>query len=126
MAIQNSNIPPSFVNEVVKIVEVETIVRSNLESVSDVYSWKEEHRTQNGISDLLDNLEQSLCAVRLTLDEYRQHPRRDSFNKCYHSQRRRIGGLTPIGPNGNFFNIAFHIDSTPPLAIQGTNRYTSP
>ncbi|GBM99009.1 hypothetical protein AVEN_2722-1 [Araneus ventricosus] len=44
MAIQNSNIPPSFVNEVVKIVEDETIVRSNLKSVSDVYSWIEEYR----------------------------------------------------------------------------------
>ncbi|GBN42722.1 hypothetical protein AVEN_19946-1 [Araneus ventricosus] len=39
----NSNLPPSFVNEVVKIVEDETIVRSNLESVSDVYSWIEEY-----------------------------------------------------------------------------------
>ncbi|GBO27013.1 hypothetical protein AVEN_68162-1, partial [Araneus ventricosus] len=43
MAIQNSNLPPSFVNEVVKIVEDVTIVRSNLESVSDVYSWIEEY-----------------------------------------------------------------------------------
>ncbi|GBM44703.1 hypothetical protein AVEN_103174-1 [Araneus ventricosus] len=43
MAIQNSNLPPSFVNEVVKIVEDETIVRSNLKNVSDVYSWKEEY-----------------------------------------------------------------------------------
>ncbi|GBM36792.1 hypothetical protein AVEN_112748-1 [Araneus ventricosus] len=39
MAIQNSNLPPSFVNELVKIVEDETIVRSNLKSVSDVHSW---------------------------------------------------------------------------------------
>ncbi|GBN95297.1 hypothetical protein AVEN_183620-1 [Araneus ventricosus] len=43
MAIQNSNLPPSFVNEVVKIVEDETIVRSKLKSVSDVYSWIEEY-----------------------------------------------------------------------------------
>ncbi|GBM30747.1 hypothetical protein AVEN_30574-1 [Araneus ventricosus] len=43
MAIQNSNLPPSFVNEVVKIVEDETIVRNNLKSVSDVYSWIEEY-----------------------------------------------------------------------------------
>ncbi|GBL84916.1 hypothetical protein AVEN_42186-1 [Araneus ventricosus] len=43
MAIQNSNLPPSFVNEVVKIVEDETIVRSNLKSVSGVYSWIEEY-----------------------------------------------------------------------------------
>ncbi|GBO17236.1 hypothetical protein AVEN_144293-1 [Araneus ventricosus] len=43
MAIQNSNLLPSFVNEVVKIVEDETIVRSNLKSVSDVYSWIEEY-----------------------------------------------------------------------------------
>ncbi|GBO42647.1 hypothetical protein AVEN_188537-1 [Araneus ventricosus] len=43
MAIQNSNLPPSFVNEVVKIIEDETIVRSNLKSVSDVYSWMEEY-----------------------------------------------------------------------------------
>ncbi|GBM08369.1 hypothetical protein AVEN_108369-1 [Araneus ventricosus] len=43
MAIQNSNLPPSFVNEVVKIVEDETIVRSNFKSVSDVYSWIEEY-----------------------------------------------------------------------------------
>ncbi|GBM76673.1 hypothetical protein AVEN_48795-1 [Araneus ventricosus] len=50
MAIQNSNLPPSFVNEVVKIVEDETIVRSNLKSVSDVYSWiKEYGRTLNKI-----------------------------------------------------------------------------
>ncbi|GBM30458.1 hypothetical protein AVEN_237688-1 [Araneus ventricosus] len=40
---KNSNLPPSFVNEVVKIVEDETIVRSNLKSVSDVYSWIEEY-----------------------------------------------------------------------------------
>ncbi|GBN35265.1 hypothetical protein AVEN_241661-1, partial [Araneus ventricosus] len=43
MAIQNSNLPPSFVNEVVKIVDDETIVRSNLKSVSDVYSRMEEY-----------------------------------------------------------------------------------
>ncbi|GBM09022.1 hypothetical protein AVEN_229054-1 [Araneus ventricosus] len=43
MAIQNSNLPSSFVNEVVKIVDDETIVRSNLKSVSDVYSWIEEY-----------------------------------------------------------------------------------
>ncbi|GBO19729.1 hypothetical protein AVEN_5512-1 [Araneus ventricosus] len=50
MAIQNSNLPPSFVNEVVKIVEDETIVRNNLKSVSDVYSWIEEYgRTLNSI-----------------------------------------------------------------------------
>ncbi|GBL62136.1 hypothetical protein AVEN_91988-1 [Araneus ventricosus] len=39
----NSNLPPSFVNEVDKIVQDETIVRSNLKSVSDVYSWIEEY-----------------------------------------------------------------------------------
>ncbi|GBM23178.1 hypothetical protein AVEN_147092-1 [Araneus ventricosus] len=43
MAIQNSKLHPSFINEVVKIVEDETIVRSNLKSVSDVYSWIEEY-----------------------------------------------------------------------------------
>ncbi|GBN98074.1 hypothetical protein AVEN_269143-1, partial [Araneus ventricosus] len=43
MAIQNSNLPPSFVNEVVEIVEDETIVRTNLKSVCDVYSWIEEY-----------------------------------------------------------------------------------
>ncbi|GBM94584.1 hypothetical protein AVEN_272496-1 [Araneus ventricosus] len=48
MAIKNSNLPPSFVNEVVKIVKDETIIRSNLKSVSDVYSWIEEYgRTLN-------------------------------------------------------------------------------
>ncbi|GBO24912.1 hypothetical protein AVEN_256779-1 [Araneus ventricosus] len=48
MAIQNSNLPPSFVNEVVKILEDETIIRSNLKSVSDVYSWVKEYgRTLN-------------------------------------------------------------------------------
>ncbi|GBN49701.1 hypothetical protein AVEN_266077-1 [Araneus ventricosus] len=43
MAIQNSNLPLSFVNEVVKIVEDDTIVRSNLKNVSYVYSWIEEY-----------------------------------------------------------------------------------
>ncbi|GBO14604.1 hypothetical protein AVEN_262186-1 [Araneus ventricosus] len=43
MVIQNSNLPPCFVNEIVKIVEDETIVRSNFKSVSDVYSWIEEY-----------------------------------------------------------------------------------
>ncbi|GBN23858.1 hypothetical protein AVEN_25854-1 [Araneus ventricosus] len=43
MAIQNSDLLPSFVNEIVKIVEDETTVRSNLKSVSDVYSWIEEY-----------------------------------------------------------------------------------
>ncbi|GBM93442.1 hypothetical protein AVEN_218624-1 [Araneus ventricosus] len=43
MAIQNTNPSPTFANEVVKIVEEETIVRSNLKSVSDVYSWVEEY-----------------------------------------------------------------------------------
>ncbi|GBN57882.1 hypothetical protein AVEN_147524-1 [Araneus ventricosus] len=43
MAIQNSNLLPSFVNEVVKIVEDETIFRSNFKSVSDVCSWIEEY-----------------------------------------------------------------------------------
>ncbi|GBL83332.1 hypothetical protein AVEN_110648-1 [Araneus ventricosus] len=43
MAIQNSNLPPCFVNEVVKIVEDETIVRSNFKSFSDVYSWIEKY-----------------------------------------------------------------------------------
>ncbi|GBN00517.1 hypothetical protein AVEN_51453-1 [Araneus ventricosus] len=59
MAIQNSNLRPSFVNEVVKIVEDETIVRSNLKSVFNVYSWIEEY---GRIFDLLDHLEQGLCA----------------------------------------------------------------
>ncbi|GBN51570.1 hypothetical protein AVEN_83432-1 [Araneus ventricosus] len=46
----NSNLPPSVVNEVVKILEDETIIRSNLKSVSDVYSWIEEYgRTLNKI-----------------------------------------------------------------------------
>ncbi|GBM89347.1 hypothetical protein AVEN_136441-1 [Araneus ventricosus] len=53
MAIQNSNLLPSFINEVVKIVEDETIVRSNLKSVSDVYSWIEEYgRTSDTKWDL--------------------------------------------------------------------------
>ncbi|GBO26506.1 hypothetical protein AVEN_179722-1 [Araneus ventricosus] len=43
MAIQNSNLSSSFVNEVVKIVDDESIVLSNLKSVSDVYSWIEEY-----------------------------------------------------------------------------------
>ncbi|GBN20677.1 hypothetical protein AVEN_228914-1 [Araneus ventricosus] len=72
MAIQNSNLPPSFVNEVVKIVEDETIVRSNLKSVSDVYSWIEEYgRT----SETKWNLRSSrpsgtrlVCCVRMTAD----------------------------------------------------------
>ncbi|GBM83718.1 hypothetical protein AVEN_271708-1 [Araneus ventricosus] len=67
MAIQNSNLPPSFVNEVVKIVEHETIVRSNLKSISGVHSWIEEHRTRNGIFDLLDHLKQGSCAVDFLL-----------------------------------------------------------
>ncbi|GBM37811.1 hypothetical protein AVEN_84520-1 [Araneus ventricosus] len=41
--LRNSNLPLSFVNEVDKIVEDETIVRSNLKSVSGVYSWIEEY-----------------------------------------------------------------------------------
>ncbi|GBO06146.1 hypothetical protein AVEN_202497-1 [Araneus ventricosus] len=46
----NSNLPPSVVNEVVKILEDETIIRSNLKSVSDVYSWIEEYgRTLNKV-----------------------------------------------------------------------------
>ncbi|GBN95523.1 hypothetical protein AVEN_165443-1 [Araneus ventricosus] len=53
MAIQNSNLLSSFVNEVVKIVEDETILRSNLKSVSDVYSWIEEYgRTSDTKWDL--------------------------------------------------------------------------
>ncbi|GBM50873.1 hypothetical protein AVEN_63816-1, partial [Araneus ventricosus] len=43
MAIQISNLPPTFENEVVKIVEDETIVRNSLKSVSDVYSWVEDN-----------------------------------------------------------------------------------
>ncbi|GBM43826.1 hypothetical protein AVEN_166224-1 [Araneus ventricosus] len=43
MTVQNTNLPPSFVNEVARIVEDETIVRSNLKSVSDVYLWIEEY-----------------------------------------------------------------------------------
>ncbi|GBN13570.1 hypothetical protein AVEN_207981-1, partial [Araneus ventricosus] len=63
MAIQNSNLLPSFINEVVKIVEDETIVRSNLKSVSDVYSWIEEYgRTSDTKWNLLDHLERGLCA----------------------------------------------------------------
>ncbi|GBO31497.1 hypothetical protein AVEN_43194-1, partial [Araneus ventricosus] len=56
MAIQNSNLPPSLVNEVVKIVEGETIVRSDLKSVSNVYSWIEEY---GRISDTKWNLRSS-------------------------------------------------------------------
>ncbi|GBM48481.1 hypothetical protein AVEN_50275-1 [Araneus ventricosus] len=48
MAIQNSNPPSSFVNEVVKIIDDETIVRRNLKSVSDVYSWIEEYGRTSG------------------------------------------------------------------------------
>ncbi|GBN33153.1 hypothetical protein AVEN_87072-1 [Araneus ventricosus] len=65
MAIQTSNLPPSLVNEVVKIVDDETTVRSDLKSVSDVYSRIEEYgRTSDakGIFDLLHHLEQGLCA----------------------------------------------------------------
>ncbi|GBN15869.1 Tigger transposable element-derived protein 1 [Araneus ventricosus] len=42
------------------------------------------------------------------------------------SQRRRFRGLTLIDPNGNFFNIALHIDSTPLVDSKGTNTLTSP
>ncbi|GBM69158.1 hypothetical protein AVEN_229645-1 [Araneus ventricosus] len=56
MAIQNSHLSASFVNEVVKFVEDETIIRGNLKSVSDVYSWIEEYR---GTSDTKWNLRSS-------------------------------------------------------------------
>ncbi|GBO11717.1 hypothetical protein AVEN_175077-1 [Araneus ventricosus] len=76
MAIQNSNLPPSFVNEVVKIVEDETIVRSNLKSVSDVYSWIEEYgRTLNKIRvshcscDVQESDIRFACPIR-TLQSY--------------------------------------------------------
>ncbi|GBM81544.1 hypothetical protein AVEN_174219-1 [Araneus ventricosus] len=60
---ENSNLPPSFINEIVKIVEDETIVRSNFKSVSDVYSWIEEYgRTSDTKWNLLDHLERGLCA----------------------------------------------------------------
>ncbi|GBN08294.1 hypothetical protein AVEN_133792-1 [Araneus ventricosus] len=93
MAIQNSNLPPSFVNEVVKIVEDETIVRSNLKSVSDVYSWIEEYgrnRTRNGIFDLLDHMEQGLCAVDFGMK------RQNSFDVSNPAGSGRIDG-NPTG-----------------------------
>ncbi|GBM87361.1 hypothetical protein AVEN_112788-1 [Araneus ventricosus] len=65
MAIQNSSHSPSFVNEVVKIVEDKTIVRSNLKLFPMcIHGWKntENHRTRNGIFDLLYHLEQGLCS----------------------------------------------------------------
>ncbi|GBO27653.1 hypothetical protein AVEN_166958-1, partial [Araneus ventricosus] len=65
MAIQNSNLPHSFVNEVIKIVEDETIFRSNLKNFSYVYSWIEEYGRTSDTKwnfDLLDHLEQGLCA----------------------------------------------------------------
>ncbi|GBM69998.1 hypothetical protein AVEN_155704-1 [Araneus ventricosus] len=40
-------------------------------------------------------------------------------------QRRRIRGLTPIDPNGNFLNIALHKDSTPSVTNKGINQNTS-
>ncbi|GBN31711.1 hypothetical protein AVEN_262842-1 [Araneus ventricosus] len=65
MAIQNSNLPLSFVNEVVKIVEDETIVRSNLKSVFDVYSWIEEYGRTSDTKWNLRSSRTSLCAVEL-------------------------------------------------------------
>ncbi|GBM57308.1 hypothetical protein AVEN_115628-1 [Araneus ventricosus] len=38
--------------------------------------------------------------------------------------QRRIRGLTPKGPNGNFSNIALHTDSTPCVANKGINQNT--
>ncbi|GBN19490.1 hypothetical protein AVEN_131008-1 [Araneus ventricosus] len=73
MGVQNSNLPPSFVNEVVKIVEDETIVRSNLKSVSNVYSWIEEYgRT----SDTKWNLRSSRPSGTRSKYKYMWYPAR--------------------------------------------------
>ncbi|GBN93060.1 hypothetical protein AVEN_98174-1 [Araneus ventricosus] len=36
-----------------------------------------------------------------------------------------VRALNPIDPNGNFFNIEFHIDSTPSVDNKGNNQNTS-
>ncbi|GBO00650.1 hypothetical protein AVEN_28055-1 [Araneus ventricosus] len=71
MAIQNSNLPPPFVNEVLKILEDETIIRSDLKSASDVYSWIEEYgKTLNKVlvSHCLCDMQKSdvrfVCPIR--------------------------------------------------------------
>ncbi|GBN20306.1 hypothetical protein AVEN_83399-1 [Araneus ventricosus] len=67
MAIQNSNLPPSVINEVLKILEDETIIQSNLKSASDVYSWIEEYgRTLNKVRVSLMRYTEESRQIRLS------------------------------------------------------------
>ncbi|GBM78993.1 hypothetical protein AVEN_42419-1 [Araneus ventricosus] len=92
MAIQNSNLPPSFVKEVVKIADDATIVRSNLKSVSDVYSWIEENGRTSGTKWNLRSSRPSgtrlVCCRILSLPSNAKIPR---------SPVHAIGQRTPAG-----------------------------
>ncbi|GBN07631.1 hypothetical protein AVEN_115649-1 [Araneus ventricosus] len=86
MAIQNSNLPPSLVNEIVEIVEDETVVRSNLKSVSDVYSWIEEYgRT----SDTKWNLRSSRPSGTKLVCWHKFACHHSEFHKVPKSQNKR-------------------------------------
>ncbi|GBN51309.1 hypothetical protein AVEN_109862-1 [Araneus ventricosus] len=116
MAIQNSNLPLSSVNEAVKIVEDETVVRSNLKSVSDVYPWIKEYGRTSDTKWNLRSSRTSLCAddeddtwsgtpspnfhtiptggrLATTYDLACSRPHTRKWN-----QWNRVSGLEPSGP----------------------------
>ncbi|GBM04056.1 hypothetical protein AVEN_247930-1 [Araneus ventricosus] len=90
MAIQNSNLPPSFINEVVKIVEDEAIVRNNLKSVSDVYSWIEEYGRP---SDTKWNVRSSKPSGTRLVCCYLERHRKEAgiIKSCFKTDRRMDG-----------------------------------
>ncbi|GBL88820.1 hypothetical protein AVEN_158938-1 [Araneus ventricosus] len=82
MAIQNSNLPPSSVNEVIKILEDETIIRSNLKSVSYVYSWIEEYGRTRYVCRTVD----AICR-RVTSDSFVQsEPSKVTMVLCWSTE----------------------------------------
>ncbi|GBN06344.1 hypothetical protein AVEN_61855-1 [Araneus ventricosus] len=97
MAIQNSNLPsPSFVNEVVKIVEDETIFRSNLKSVSDVYSWIEGYGRTSDTKWNLRSSRPSGTRLVCCFKNYKQDTNVSLLMRCAEERRQiRLSNQSP-------------------------------
>ncbi|GBM13834.1 hypothetical protein AVEN_236507-1 [Araneus ventricosus] len=69
MALQNSELPSSFENEVIQTDSENTILRSNLKNISDVKAWIAEYgrnTNTNGIFAIPIHLVYDSCALTST------------------------------------------------------------
>ncbi|GBN70597.1 hypothetical protein AVEN_244414-1 [Araneus ventricosus] len=86
MALQNSELPPSFENEVIQTDSENTILRSNLKNISDVKDWIAEYGRNTNTKWNLRHSNPS--GVRFVyFHKYVSH--HSSFNKVPSSQNKR-------------------------------------